>query len=235
MAAIRWPDTRLGRLLDRIERHYGPPPLPPFAGPFEMILWEIVAYLADDARRGVAFDALRKQVGLTPQKILAAPKNLLCDITRMGGSIAAEERAERLQMAAQLTMDQFGGDLDSLLKLPPQKAKKLLMQFPMVGEPGAEKILMFSGALAVLALESNGLRVLVRMGCGEDRKSYSATYKSVREVTLEELPVDCRLLTKAHLLLREHGRRLCLRNGPVCPACPVKSDCTFFLGPKLTP
>ena len=228
MAAIKWPDSRLGWVLDRIERHYGSPTPPPVAGPFDMILWEVVAYLADDARRGMAFDALRKQVGLTPGKILAAPKTLLCDITRMGGSIAAEERAERLQAAAQLTLDEFGGDLASVLKLPPQRAKKLLMQFPMIGEPGAEKILMFSGVLGVLALESNGLRVLVRLGFGQDRKSYSATYKSIREVTLDELPADCVLLTKAHLLLRQHGQRLCLRNGPVCHACPVNSECRFF-------
>jgi endonuclease-3 len=165
---------------------------------------------------------------LTPEKILSAPMDLLCGITRMGGSIAAEDRAERLRIAAQLTVDQFGGDLASVLKLPPPKAKKLLMQIPMVGEPGAEKILMFSGVLGVLALESNGLRVLVRMGFGEDRKSYSATYKSVREVTLAELPADCKLLKAAHLLLRQHGQRLCLRNGPVCHACPVNSGCPFF-------
>jgi endonuclease-3 len=224
----KWPNSRLGRILDRIELHYGSPTPPPFAGPFEAILWEIVAYLADDARRGMAFDALRKQVGLAPEKILAAPKKLLCKITRIGGSIAAEERAERLRTAAQLAMDEFGGDLDSVLKLPPQKAKKLLMQFPMIGEPGAEKILMFAGTLGVLALESNGLRVLVRLGFGEEGKSYSATYKSVRESTLEQLPADCKLLTKAHLLLRVHGQRLCLRNGPVCHACPVSSDCKFF-------
>jgi len=228
MAAIKWPDSRLGRVLGKIERHYGRPTPPPFAGPLEMILWEMVAYLADDTHRGMAFDALRKQVGLTPARILAAPKPLLCEITRMGGSIAAEERAERLRAAAQLTMDEFGGDLDGVLKLPPQKAKKLLMRFPMIGEPGAEKILMFSGLLGVLALESNGLRVLVRLGFGEERKSYSATYKSVREVTLEELPADCALLTKAHLLLRQHGQQLCLRNGPVCHACPVSADCRFF-------
>ena len=51
------------------------------------------------------------------------------------------------------------------------------MQFPMIGEPGAEKILLFSGVLAVLALDSNGVRVLVRLGVGEERKSYAATYK----------------------------------------------------------
>jgi hypothetical protein len=146
MAVSKWPDSRLGGLLERIERHYGSPTAPRFAGPLEMILWEIMAYLADDERRGAAFDALRKHVGLTPEKILGAPKKLLCDVTRMGGSIAAEERAERLQAAARLTLDEFGCHLDGVLKLPPQKAKKLLMQFPMIGEPGAEKILILGRA-----------------------------------------------------------------------------------------
>lgn len=230
MAAPKWPDSRLGRILGRIERYYGSPAPPRCAGPFEMILWEIVAYLADDERRGKAFEALRTRAGLTPERILTAPKKLLCEITRMGGAIAAEERAERLQRAAQLTLEQFGGDLASVLQAPAQKAKKLLMQFPGTGEPGAEKILMFSGKLAVLALESNGLRALVRLGFGEERKSYSATYKSAREITLQELPADCERLTKAHLLLRQHGQQLCLRNGPVCRACPVNADCRYFRG-----
>ena len=228
MAVKIWPASRLGLVLSKFEVHYGRPKPPQFAGPLEMILWEIVAYLADDTRRRVAFEALREQVGLTPQKILAAPKKLLRDITRIGGSIAAEERAERLQASAQLTLDEFGGDLASVLKLPPQKAKRLLMRFPMIGEPGAEKILLFSGVLPVLALESNGVRVLIRLGLGEDRKSYAATYRSVREATLEQLPQDCKFLTKAYLLLRRHGQELCLRNGPTCYACVVSSDCQYF-------
>jgi endonuclease III len=217
--------SRVGALLAKIERHYGTPEFPRFAGPFEMILWEIVAYLADDSRRERAFNALRDRVGLTPAAILAAPAKLLGEITRMGGSIAAEERAARLRTAARMAMEDFDGDLSAVLTLPTQKAKKLLMRFPMIGEPGAEKILMLSGVLGVLALESNGGRVLVRLGVGEDRKSYAATYKSIREVTIAELPADAALLTKAHLLLRRHGQTLCLRNGPVCHACPVRSDC----------
>jgi endonuclease-3 len=129
----------LGLVLAKLELHYGTPASPQLAGPFEMILWEIVAYLADDARRAAAFEALRTRVGLTPKKILAAQKKQLSEITRMGGSIAFEDRAERLQAAAQLTLDEFDGDLDSVLKLPAPKAKKLLMEFPMIGEPGAEK------------------------------------------------------------------------------------------------
>jgi endonuclease-3 len=225
MKSTAWPKSGLGALLSKLERHYGVPEFPRFTGPFEMILWEIVAYLADDSRRELAFRALRDRVGLTPPGILAAPVKVLEEITRMGGSIASEDRARRLRTAARMVMEDFDGDLSAVLTLSTQKPKKFLMRFPMIGEPGAEKILMFSGVLGVLALESNGVRALTRLGIGEDRKSYSATYKSIREVTVEQLPADPALLTKAHLLLRRHGQILCLRNGPVCHSCPVSSDC----------
>jgi endonuclease-3 len=190
-----------------------------------MICWEIVAYLSDDARRSAAFAALRERVGLSPHQILVAPIETLREITRLGGPIAADDRATRLQAAAQLVQDESGGDLSSVLRLPPPKAKKHLMRFPMIGEPGAEKILLFCGNLAVLALESNGLRVLVRYGIGEERQNYAATHKSVREAMLEQLPADLPLLTAAHLLLRRHGQDLCLRNGPACGKCPVRVAC----------
>jgi endonuclease III len=228
MPKTLWPNSRLGSILGKLEAHYGRVAPPKLAGPFEMILWEMVAYLADDKRRKLAFEALQAKVGLSPKQILAASKKTLCDVTRTGGAIAFEERAERLQTAAQLTVDEFGGDLAAVLDLPAPKAKKALMRFPMIGEPGAEKILMFSGKLAVLALDSNGVRALVRLGIGNDRKSYTATYKSIREATLEQLPAGCNLLAKAHLLLRRHGQELCLRNAPVCQACPVNADCPYF-------
>jgi hypothetical protein len=116
MARRAWPDSRLGTILATLERHYGVPPQPRFSGPFEMILWEIVAYLADDERRAIAFEALRDRVGLTPDRILAASMEMLCEITRMGGAIAAEERAERLRTAARL-------DLSGALEMPRKRRR----------------------------------------------------------------------------------------------------------------
>jgi endonuclease-3 len=149
-----------------------------------MVLWEIVAYLAEDSRRGRAFQMLRESVGLTPEKILASPVALLTGITQTGGPIASYERAQRLREAARIAMREFGGDLGEVLSMPPQKARKMLMQFPMLGEPGAEKILMFQGAAPVLALESNGVRVLAAWA----QARAAATYKSIREATEGQLP-----------------------------------------------
>ena len=173
---LRWPDSAAGRLLRKLEKHFGRIAPPPCAGPFEMVLREIVAYLADDTRRDASLAALRDCVGLMSAGVLAASPAQLCEITRLGGPIAAGERAGRLQTAARLVQDEYGGDLSVILRLPAPKAKKLLMRFPMIGEPGAEKILLFCGRYAVLALESNGLRVLVRADIAEERHSYAATY-----------------------------------------------------------
>jgi endonuclease III len=113
------------------------------------------------------------------------------------------------------------------LQLPYDKAKRALHQFPCIGQPGAEKILMLCGMSSGLPLESNGLRVLERVGYGRTQKSYGATYRSVQEALAGELPRDAAALTRAHLLLRLHGKTICCTNQPLCDRCPLAAECTF--------
>jgi endonuclease-3 len=191
-----------------------------------MVLWEQVAYLAADEKRAKAFEALRSRIGTSAITVTGAGKTSLLEIAALGG-IFAELRAERMQKSAAMVIKDFGGGLDSVLALPPVKAKKALQRFPMIGEPGAEKILLFCGKLDVLALESNGLRVLTRLGFTQEAKSYSATYRAARQATLELLPVTAAHLQQAHLLLRRHGTDLCFRSGPACNSCPLNNSCPF--------
>jgi endonuclease-3 len=79
----------------------------------------------------------------------------------------------------------------------------------------------------VFALESNGLRVLLRLGFGEEKKSYSMTYRLVQKAAEEGLDMDYSFLIEAHLLLRRHGQELCKRSKPVCRKCPLGPDCEF--------
>jgi endonuclease III len=192
----------------------------PLRDPLELILWENLGYLASDDRREQAFLALREQVGLDPQSILQAPLVRLISICRIGG-IHPELRAERLREIASLALEKFGGDLSRAL------SKRDLKLFPTIGDPGAEKILLFGGVQAALALESNGLRVLVRLGHGREHKSYSATYRGVQEALKSQAGNDCTRLTIAFQLLRRHGQELCTRTRPRCHECPLSSECRF--------
>jgi len=218
----------LKKIIRKLKTHYGPPAPPKTSDAFEIILLENVAYLVDDAKRENAFDELRKTVGLKPADILNASSAELDRATSLGG-IAPQQRSARMKECALIALNEFGGDLTSQLKPPFANAIKALRQFPGIGEPGAEKILLFTKTHPVLALDSNGLRVLLRLGFGSEKKNYSASYKSVREAIAGECGRDCETLIEAHQLLRLHGKSICKTSKPRCEQCPVSSTCAFYL------
>jgi endonuclease III len=135
-------------------------------------------------------------------------------------------RAARLRTAAERVVTEHDGDLRTVMRWPLREAIAELRRFPAIGEPGAEKILLLCGAAPLLALDSNGLRVLLRFGYGTDAKSYAASYRSVRRALVDELPDDHAWLTQAHLLLRRHGQEICRRTRPACGECALRPDCS---------
>jgi endonuclease-3 len=211
-------------LLAILEKYYGRPQPPAVREPFELVLYENIAYLVSDDRRERAFRELKQRVGTRPADLLTASIEELARITALGG-IFPELRARRLQEAARLVRDEFGGDLKRVLKLDFVRARKALAQFPAIGTPGAEKILLFTGAHASLALESNGVRVLMRFGFVTEQKSYSTTYRNLQKALADQIGSKCPPLIAAHQLLKLHGQELCRRSEPRCPACPVRQDC----------
>jgi endonuclease-3 len=202
------------------------------------VLWENACYLLPDDRRREVFEGLRQHVGLSPQAILAADRDVLLFWATRGG-MRPETRVFRWLEIARICRDQFGGDLSAILAQPYAQAKKALKQFPTIGDPGAEKILMFCGAAPDLPLESNGLRVLTRIGYGREHlRNYGRAYKSVQDAIALEIPRTPGKLTEAHLLLRQHGKVVCRSNEPLCHECSVSADCQYpakmlrtFLGP----
>ena len=115
----------------------------------------------------------------------------------------------------------------SVLRLPYPEARRALEAFPSIGPPGADKILLLTGARAILALDSNALRVLLRLGYGEEHKTYATSYASAQKAAMAELPRTLPALRNAFALLRCHGQALCRRNHPRCTICPLRSSCPF--------
>ena len=151
--------SQLTSLVERLHKQYGDPVAPPPTDPFGLILWEQVAYLANDERRA--------------------------------------------------------------------EARRTLNRFPMIGEPGADKILMLTRTHPVLALDSNGLRVLVRVGYGEEGKSYATTYRNVQKALAPVIRPDFDWLIAAHGLLRRHGQVRCTHAAPGCTGCCLRKKCGY--------
>lgn len=216
----------LSDVVERLERAYGRPRPPATTDPWEMILRVNVVYLADDEDRERAFEALRKNVGLRPDDILRASKKALVRVASLAG-ILPETSAKKLRQSAEIAATEFGGDVRQVLDWPVDRAKKALKRFPGIGDPGAEKILLFAGRSPTLALDSNGLRVLVRLGFAADTGRYAATYRNAQASALESSPRDGPWLVEAHEALRMHGQRTCRRSAPLCDACDLRDVCPY--------
>jgi endonuclease-3 len=213
----------LAEVIEQLEAFYSVPDAPEVTNPWEMILWENVAYLANDRHRQEAMEALRTQVGSSPVQILAMLAGQLLQGAVRG--LVPEQSVEKVRDSAKIALEKFGGNLRSILKMPLDQATKALKQFPAIGNPGAEKILLFCCAFPILALDSNGLRVLLRLGFGEEKSNCSVTYRLVREAIQEEMIKEYRWLIRVHQLLCCHGQELCKQLKPHCTECPLVRKC----------
>ena len=216
--------TALARQLERLEKLYGVQEQPPPRGALEWILWENAAYLVPEEKRAACFRALKKRAGGSGAGILRARREELLDLAREGGMLP-EQRVEKWLEIATTVQKEFDGDLEQVLARPLAKARAALKKFPGIGEPGAEKILLFTGTHPLFALESNGLRVLVRLGYAREEKSYSSTYRALRTALAPLEKRGCAWLARAHQLLRRHGQELCKHTAPRCDDCPLREEC----------
>lgn len=215
------PRTRLQRLLAALSRGrpVDPAALPP-RDPWHAILFENVAYLVHDAARRQAFAALQRGTRLDAAAIAAAGDELLSAAT--GHGKLAGQRVAKLRRCAELFHSV--GDPRRLVDLPLAKARAALKRFPGIGDPGADRLLLFAGKVPLLALESNGLRTLLRLGYGTESKNYAASYRSAQAAAAAEVPdrVDDRIGSFA--VLRRHGQETC-RATPDCATCVIAAEC----------
>ena len=198
--------------------------------PFEIILWKNVGYLVDDDRRAALFSQFSKRVGMRAASIAAASPAVLLDIARRGG-MRPEARVETWRQIAALAIERADGDLNAALrKLPVVKAALLLKAFPSIGAPGADEILLLSGLDVRPAIDSNGLRSMLRLGFCKERSTYSASYREATAALSEQGKPESEWLCLAFRVLRAHGQVLCKRSAPKCVACPLAPTC-----PRIKP
>lgn len=218
--------SRLASILDRLAAFYGEPGPPHLTDPYEILVFNYCGYPASDASCAKGFEALKREIGIRPEDILSAPVSKLAPLLRLGGMIP-EGRAERLKELACVVKEEFNGDLNGALRGDLKEARKILKRFHSIGDPGADKILLLSGIAPIAAVPSNCVRTPLRLGFGEEKKSYSSSYRSAQNAISAELGADMRRLTRAYLLLKRHGQEVC-KETPRCERCPVTDLCVYY-------
>jgi endonuclease III len=221
----------VARVLERLERHYGPQaPCWP-TDPYLFIVWWHCGYPPSDAGCIRGWASLTDHIGIEPSQLLAATSARLAAALTPGGMVP-ELRAQRLREVAVRVQDQFGGDLRAALAGRMAEAPALLKRFPGIAGPGADRILLFAGLAPIAAVPSNGPHVLVRIRRGREHHNYGANYREAQQILTDSVPARVSSRSRAYLLLKQHGQVTCKRTKPACESCPLKTACAFVNGGK---
>lgn len=217
-------------ILERLEAFYGAQePWWP-TDPYGFLVWWACGYPQSDAACAKGWESLMENVGVQPEQILAAPMAKLTRALAPGGMVP-ERRAARLKEIAARIRDEFGGDLRGRLSSSGiAQARRFLKTFRSIGDPGADRILLFSGIAPAAAVPSNCPYVLVRIQRGRERENYGVTYREAQQAIEAGAGANFQARQRAYLLLKRHGRELCKSSKPACDRCPLSSRCAFFAG-----
>jgi len=128
-------------------------------------------------------------------------------------------RARRIKNIARDLIEKYDGNLNKILDLPRDEAKKKLIAIEGIGPKTADVLLMAIKGEHVLPVDVHIFRIMRRLGIANEKDDY----ESLRGKLESEIPPAQR--TKTHLILIEFGRRICRARNPKCEECPIKEYC----------
>jgi endonuclease III len=199
--------------MDRLERFYGPLPLPP-DDPFALYVWEVLGVRTTAARRDAAMGALRRIPALTPDSMGKVPRAKLEKAIALAGPYR-EERFRALTSGIDVFKRNPG--LPTTLRSDVNAARQALALLPHLTAASGQWMLLFAGRHSLFPDDPHVRRVLTRLDSGAD----AAT---------EQLGGVLTAMQRATLYLSHHGRATCVEADPLCHICPLRSGCPFPKG-----
>ena len=109
--------SRLHRVVARLLDQHGRQAPPPANTGFALVLWEKVAISLPTSAVPKHSKCCASASDFTPEAVLAANPSVLREIAAVGGKVEIDKRAQNMQVAAAMVIDEFGGSLDDVLRL----------------------------------------------------------------------------------------------------------------------
>jgi len=213
--------TRLEKLLEALQKFYGPLAPPP-RDPFRLFVWEVLAVHSTPRKRDAALAALKRIPALTPDAMWRAPQKKLEDAVTLAGPYT-ENRLRALKTGVDLFRRTPA--LPTIIRGPLTSARRALKPLPQLGETGAHRMLLFAADHAILPVDARVSRVARRLGYGEAHEEFRKQARSVQDALSRELPQTVDAFRDAFLYLSHHGGATCTDADPHCPVCPLLKDC----------
>lgn len=210
--------TTLQEVITRLRSTYGSPArqleLP---DPVDELIQTILSQNTSDYNTARAFASLKQRFPAWDMVIEADTADV-ADAIRTGG--LANTKAPRIQRVLREIYAERGDfDLDFLRDMPAPAVLAWLTRFHGVGPKTAACVALFSLKLPVMPVDTHVHRVAGRLGLLPSGISADRAHGQL------EQDMDADGVYDAHLLLIEHGRRVCRARAPRCDVCVLNDIC----------
>ena len=150
-----------------------------------------------------------------------APAARVADAIRAGG--LADVKSRYIQGALQcLEKECVGYDLRFLKGMELGTARAWLMRLPGVGMKTASCVLLFSLDMPAFPVDTHVLRVAGRLGLVGPKITADSAHLEMERLVR---PADT---YRCHVLIIEHGRRICRARNPLCDSCAIGRLCPSY-------
>lgn len=188
--------------------------------PFPLLVATILSQNTSDTNSHRAFNNLKAHYAITPDVLASLSPEDIQPYIRIAGLYRI--RSRRIIDVSKIVLERFQGNLWNVLRLPIKKAREQLLKIPGIGPKTADILLSFIMKQPTMPIDTNIFRVALRIGLVNGRK-YQLTQKAL------EALIPKKKMQTMHLLLIEHGRKICKPRTPLCQQCPIDEYCDYSL------
>ncbi len=168
-----------------------------------------------------ALEKIHEKKLCSPKALSKAPLSLVKKCVRSSGYY--NQKAKRVKNLALYVQREYDGDLKKMFSKPAGELREELLTINGVGPETADSIVLYAAGKPVFVVDAYTRRVFTRLGFLEGNESYD----EIKALFEEGLPRDAKLFNEYHALVVELGKRICLKNKPLCAECPLRADCKF--------
>ncbi len=208
------------QILTLLIKEYGNPELQPYQSPTTVLIQTILSQNTSDINSHQALASLMATFSGW-KNIADATTEEIAYAIRAGG--LGETKARYIKQSLLEICRQRGDyELDFLSQFSLDKARDWLMQLPGVGMKTASCVLLFSLDMPALPVDTHIYRVTRRLELINSKISVDKAH-----ILLENM-IPRSDVYRFHILLIEHGRKVCKAQRPLCHQCSLNKICPTY-------
>ncbi len=208
------------RTFDTLFAAYGPQDWWPGETPFEVMVGAVLTQNTAWSNVEKAIANLKANDSLSPEAIVAAPREQLAAWLRPSGYFNI--KAERLGNYCRWYLAQ--GGYQSLSALPTEPLRAAVLSVKGVGPETADDILLYAFDRPVFVIDAYTRRIFQRVGLIAGDEPYE-TLRGLFEQRLAHRSERVALFGEYHALIVNHAKDYC-RKRPRCGGCCLQASCS---------